>query len=360
MEGTMLTLTELRVETKNLPGATRTLLACTLALLLPAGNALAQEIAPSTTSNTPGLRMNPLAALRAFEPDANQEYQLGRGDEISIDVTGRPEMNRKYIVGPDGRITLPLAGPVSLVDKTRDQAAQTVETALGAYYQQVSVTVGVDRYTSNHILLLGAVATPGLMSFDTPPTLLEVITRGGVQGGGNNFGSGGSNAGYVGSIRPSAVPERCAIYRGSDEVMWVDLKGLLDSSSTLANLRLKRDDVIYVPSATERYISVLGQVGHPGAIQMDNSTTLPKLLAEAGGVTLQAGNNAQIQVISQTTGKTRVIAMRTMLEPSNLDLTLHSGDIVFVPESGFNKATYVLERLSPLVTVFTAAAIFQH
>ncbi|SNS47823.1 polysaccharide export outer membrane protein [Granulicella rosea] len=357
-------LTGLRIETKYLPrvaGLGKTAIACGLALALSAGCALAQETAPAT----PALRMNPLAALQAFEPDANQEYQLGRGDEISIDVAGRPEMNRKYVVGPDGRITLPLAGPVSLVDKTRDQAAQAVETALGAYYQQVSVTISVDRYTSNHVLLLGAVEHPGLMSFDTPPTLLEVITRGGVLGanGQNNFASVKSDSGagtYIGSVRPPVVPERCAIYRGSDQVMWVDLKGLLDSSSTLANLRLKRDDVIYVPSQGDRYISVLGQVAHPGAIQMDNSTTLPKLLAEAGGPTLQAGNNPQIQIISQTTGKTRIIPLRAVLEPSKLDLTLHSGDIVFIPESGFNKATYVLERLSPLVTMFTAAAIFTH
>lgn len=355
------TLTKLRVEMKHLPGVAgsgKMALAGVLALAFSAGCALAQETAPAT----PTLRMNPLAALQAFEPDANQEYQLGRGDEISIDVAGRPEMNRKYIVGPDGRITLPLAGPVSLVDKTRDQAAQAVETALGAYYQQVSVTVSVDRYSSNHVLLLGAVANPGLMSFDSPPTLLEVITRGGVQGanGGSSFSGGGGGAGFVGSVKPPVVPERCAIYRGSDQVMWVDLKSLLDSSNTLANLRLKRDDVIYVPSQSERYISVLGQVAHPGAIQMDNSTTLPKLIAEAGGTTQLAGYNPQIQIISQTTGKTRVIPLRTMLEPSKLDLTLHSGDIVFIPESGFNKATYVLERLSPLVTMFTATALFTH
>jgi polysaccharide export outer membrane protein len=154
------------------------------------------------------------------------------------------------------------------------------------------------------------------------------------------------------------MPERCAIYRGSDEVMWVDLKGLLDGGNSLADLRLKRDDVVYVPSPSDRYVSVLGQVQHPGAIQFDSNTTVQKLLAEAGGLTELAGANPKIEIISSATGKSRSVTLHTLLTPAKLDLTLNSGDIVYVAESGFNKATYILQRLSPLVTLFASAAIF--
>jgi polysaccharide export outer membrane protein len=40
-----------------------------------------------------------------------------------------------------------------------------------------------------------------------------------------------------------------------------------------------------------------------------------------------------------------------------MDLTLHSGDIVYVPKSGFNNVAYVFDKLSPLVSMFTAAAL---
>jgi polysaccharide export outer membrane protein len=308
-----------------------------------------------------GLSVNPAVALREFEPSPTQEYELGRGDEIAIDVTGRPEMNSKDVIGPDGKITLPLVGSILLADKTREQAAEAVEAAYKPYYASLSVTVGVDRYTSNQILLLGAVEHPGIQTFDRPPTLLEVVSRGGAVIGSRlqNIPSANSASYSLSSnLTPTifGVPERCAIYRGNDKVLWVELKSLLDSGSPLADLRLKRDDIVYVPSPAERYVSVMGQVQHPGALQLDNMSTLPKLLALAGGLTPQAGHNAQIQIIQPSTGKTRVISWNQVLQPSALDLTLQTGDIIFVPESGFNRAAYTLDKLSPLVTLFTAAA----
>jgi protein involved in polysaccharide export with SLBB domain len=61
-------------------------------------------------------------------------------------------------------------------DKAREQAAQVIATATRPFYLRLSMTVGVDKYTSNLILLLGAVEHPGPVTFDAPPTLLEVLT----------------------------------------------------------------------------------------------------------------------------------------------------------------------------------------
>jgi polysaccharide export outer membrane protein len=309
------------------------------------------------------LRLSPAASLKAFEPDLDAPYTLGRGDEISIDFSGWPELNARRIIGPDGRITLPLAGAIELADKTREQAAAAIAQALSPYYDKLSVTVGVDRYTSNRVLLLGAVASPGVITFDRPPSLLEVLTRGGglrntslIDNAGN--GSQGGSSGLSGLRSTATVPQRCAIYRGNDQVIWVDLKGLLEGGSPLADLRLKRDDVVYVPSPLDRYVSMLGQVSHQGAFVLDNNTTLQKLLAEAGGITLQAGANPKISIISPDTGSTRVIEYKSLLQPNALDLTLRSGDIIFVPESRFNKVSYALNQLSPLISVLTVAALF--
>ena len=307
------------------------------------------------SANTSELKANPMTALREFEGPANQAYTLGAGDEVSIDFPGRPDMSAKRIVGPDGRISLSPAGSIAVADKTREEAADAIATAFSPYYKSLSVSVGVDKYTSNRVLLLGAVEHPGMVAFDAPPTLLEVLTMG---GGISKSSQGNTIAGSTASTQvASAVPERCAIYRGSEQVMWVDLKGLIDSGSALADLRLKRGDIVYVPSAAERYVSVLGQVNHPGALQLDNNTTLQKLLAEAGGLTVLAGQNPTIQIVSAATGKSRSIPFNTLLQPNASDLTLRSGDVVFVTESGFNKFAYALEKLSPLVSIFTTAAI---
>src|SRR5450432_894626 len=180
-----------------------------------------------TSPPAPELKQNPIALLRAFEPAADQEYQLGRGDEISIEVIGRPELGSKHVIGPDGRITLSIAGPILLADKTREQAAAEIETALGKYYSNVSVSVGVDHYTSNHITLMGDVEHPGLMAFDDTPTLLEVISRGGYppQLASGTIGTPGTAGKATGSV---TVPEECIIYRidpqGNQTVVTVQLR----------------------------------------------------------------------------------------------------------------------------------------
>ena len=301
-----------------------------------------------TNSPSAGLQPNPTLAMRAFEPPASDEYTLGRGDEITIDFGARIELNSKRTVGPDGRITLPMAGSIQVADKTRDEAAAAILAAMSTYYPNLTITVGVEKYVSNRILLLGAVEHPGSIVFDAPPTLLEVISRGGLP----------SNASFS-QTKASVIPERCAIYRGADKVMWIDLKSLLDSGSPLADMRLRRDDIVYVPSTADRYISVLGQVQHPGAIQLETNSTLAKLIAEAGGLTDAAGNNPEIRIISPTQGTTRTITFKSLLSPAALDVSLKPGDVVFVPKSGFNQVTYALEKVSPLISIFTAFAFLE-
>jgi polysaccharide export outer membrane protein len=87
---------------------------------------------------------------------------------------------------------------------------------------------------------------------------------------------------------------------------------------------------------------------------------LPKLIALAGGLTPEAGGNPNIQVIQVVNGKTRIVPFKQVLQPGPLDLTLQSGDIIFVPESGFNKAAYVIDKLSPAITLFTGSALISH
>jgi polysaccharide export outer membrane protein len=345
----------------------RLLLAGVCAGLCMASCASAAAQGTPAASPTIQLKTNPIAALKEFEASATEAYTLGRGDEISIDYGGRPELNTKNVIGPDGKVTLPMAGSILIADKTREEAAQVVVDALTPYYAHLSVTIGVNKYTSNQVLLLGAVEHPGIQNFDRPPTLLEVVTRGGASGNVQHSGfgaiAGGSKDFNVqANLQPAifGVPERCAIYRGSDKVLWVDLKSLLDSGSPMADIRLKRDDIVYVPSPAERYVSVLGQVQHPGALQLDNSSTLPKLIALAGGLTDNAGKYPNIQVIQTSNGKVRVISFKQLLQPVPIDLTLQSGDVIFVPESGFNQAAAVIQKISPLVTLFTGSALIAH
>lgn len=308
-------------------------------LLLLAAFAAATPVVRAQDANNPPdprLKPNPLEALRNFEPPADEEYRLGKGDEITADFAGRPDLSAKLVVGPDGRITLPLAGDILLAGKTRPEAAKAIEAALAPYYTNLSVEVGVTKYTANKVLVLGAVEKPGIVTFDGTPTLLEALSRSGLETGPN---------------KAALIPERCAIYRGENEVVWVELKHLIESGNSIADLRLRRDDVIFVPSGSERFVSVLGQVQHPGAVPLTANSTLASVLASAGGFTEPAGNKPHIQIVDPATGMSRTISFNDLLNPDKaLEIRPKPGEIIFVPQSGFYRATYVVERLSPMIT----------
>ncbi|WP_420236780.1 polysaccharide biosynthesis/export family protein [Telmatobacter bradus] len=315
----------------------KSILQCALPLTCALSLVAQQAAVPAD----PQLKQNPLDTLRNFQPSADEEYRLGRGDEITVGFAGRPDLQAKLVIGPDGRITLPLAGDLPLAGKTRAEAAQAIETALASYYQNLTVQVTVTRYTANRVLVLGAVTTPGLVSFEGTPTLLEALSKAGIS---------------TAPGKPAQIPERCAIYRGQDQVVWVELKKLIDSGSSLADLRLRRDDVVYVPSLSENFISVLGEVQKPGAVPLTSSSTLSSVLAEAGGFTAKAGNRPHIQIVDPAGGTSRVVSFNDLLNPAKaLEVTLKPGEMIFVPQTGFARGTYVVERLGPLITAGTFA-----
>jgi len=305
----------------------------------------AQQVASKPSE--PSLKPNPLETLKNFEPSPDEEYLLGRGDEITVDFSGRPDMQAKVVVGPDGRISLPLAGEVMVAGLSRADAASTVEKVLNSYYANLSVQVFVTKYTANRVLLLGAVDHPGTLAFDGTITLLEALARGGMQTGPSKFDQ---------TPGVNQIPERCAIYRGHDQVVWVELKELIESGNTLADLRLRRDDVIYVPSLADRFISVLGEVQHPGPVTLTHNSTLASVLAAAGGITEKAGHKPHIQIVDPASGTSRIVTFNDLLDPTkSLEVTLKPGQIIYIPQSGFYKATYILERVNPLVSLMSMA-----
>lgn len=316
----------------------------------------AQESAPATNQYDgqasaqqppePTLKSNPLEALREFEPAADEEYRLGKGDEITVDFAGRPDMQAKLVIGPDGRITLPLAGDIALDGLTRGEANKAIETALAKYYANLSAQVTVTKYTANRILVLGDVTNPGMVTFDGTPTLLEALTRSGLETGPDK------------ALKTTQIPERCEIYRGQNQVIWVELKKLMNSGNALADLRLRRDDVVYVPYAAERYVSVLGQVQKPGAVLLSDNSTLASILANAGGFTVQAGNRPHILIVDPSNGTKREVSMKDILNPAkSLEVSLHPGEIVFVQETGFSRFAYVLQAINPIITTASFAAL---
>jgi len=304
----------------------------------PASQASSPAASTGTTPQESGLQRHPLD-FEASQPRPDDEYLLGGGDEIVVSVAGRPELSGAHLVGPDGRITMPVVGTVNVGEKSRDDAAKAIDAAISKDYSgEISSTVQVTKYGSNHILLLGAIEHPGVITFDQPPSLLEAVTRGGP---------------VINADRTTQTARKCVIYRGDDKVMNVNLSERFDSKRALNDIRLRRNDIVYIPEDQESLISVLGEVMHPGPVRLNSNTTLTSLLANAGGITEKAGNPL-IQIFTPSTGKVQTIKFQDLLRPpAGSDIALHDGDIVYVPRSGIAKTGFFFQQISPIIGIGT-------
>jgi len=291
-----------------------------------------------TTLNTPA---EPLANFEGQAATDEAEYQLGSGDHLTIEVWGYGDLSGKHVVGPDGRITLPLVGSFSIADYSRTAAADLIADALGRYYLDLSVTVRVDKYASNRILVLGRVAKPGEIVFGmTSPTLLEAIAL------------AGGFAEAEGLVGASSLPyTRCAVFRGRDQIVWIELAPLLTGKDLSLNLRLQRNDVVYIPDVEERLVYVLGEVKRPGAFRLTPNMSFLELLAKAGGPT-EGAATGRINLIRPTEDLNQKLALGDLLDPEpQINLALQEGDVIYVPTNAITRINYAMQFINPFSTM---------
>jgi polysaccharide export outer membrane protein len=317
----------------------------------PSVSSSATTVASTTQPDDPTLTLRNQKALESFEPPIDEEYRLGAGDQITLDFPGRPELAGIHTIGPDGMITLNIAGSVRIADLTRAQAAKTITEVLSRYYTNPEVTVKIDKYTANRVRVIGYVQHPGEIAFEGTPTLLDAIGRAGLISPVVTANGVSSNVG------PS-VPETCTIYRGNSTAVQIDLRQMLLTGNALADMRLRRNDIIVVPEPKHLYVSVMGQVTKPGSVALTPDSTLTSVLADAGCCTDLGGYNPKIHLVQKSTGKDIVVEYKKLLTVGGQqEYTIHPGDIIFVPVSGFNKAAGVIQKISPAATMVSFAAL---
>jgi polysaccharide export outer membrane protein len=319
-----------------------------LCLLLLCGCA-AWEMVPSATPGAEKAftvpdrtkRISDLSVLNAFKEDTKKvdDYLLYDGDDINIEVIGRPELSGVQRIGPDGRITMSVAGSIMVRNLTRENAAATINSALSPFYLNIFTTVRVDHYNSNRITIIGRVEHPGEVTFNSPPNLLDILAK----------------AGGMPLLRKEQVLTRCAIIR-NDNILWVDLTRLLTGDTNL-NVSLQRNDVVYIPDSTDTSVFVLGAVNHPGVISLTPQMSFMDALTQAGGIS-KDGNIYEIHLIRPSAEVNMSISIAEVLSPNrNLNVAMNEGDIIYVPRHGISNIGYILQQITPFSTLLMVGSM---
>jgi polysaccharide export outer membrane protein len=279
--------------------------------------------------------------LALIEESNNPVYRMGSGDVVRLEVFGRPEVSGKHIVGPDGKISVPLLGEISLADRTREEGRDLVTQRLRTFFTQPFASLIVDEYTSNQVTVLGRVERAGVQKFAQSPTLAEVL----------------AGAGAMPIMDKQATLTRCAIMRGRDKLIWVDLKALLNGDPAY-NLRMKKGDIVFIPDSSDTSIYVLGQVVRPGSYRLTPRMTVLDALAQAGGPTEDA-KPEHIGLYRAGSNTTEVIAFADLINPArSVNFAMEDGDVLFLPRSGWGEFGYFMRQISPGLSVLTIGTTF--
>ncbi|HET9959496.1 MAG TPA: polysaccharide biosynthesis/export family protein [Polyangiaceae bacterium] len=107
------------------------------------------------------------------------EYIIGIGDSISIEVYQQKDMSLKGRVRRDGRLAMPLLNEVVAAGKTPAALAKELEGRLKQYLQEPRVTVNVEEATPISVTILGEVKSGGTLTLEPPASMLQAMAKAG-------------------------------------------------------------------------------------------------------------------------------------------------------------------------------------
>lgn len=266
------------------------------------------------------------------------EYLIGRGDSIIVYVWNHPELSGPHTVGPDGKITLPLAGAVKISGLNRDAAASLLMKHFNNLFPDSQVTVSITNYLANKVLVLGSVAAPGVIRLEDEPTLIGVLTRAG--------GLSKDDQGHE-------LFRNCAIIRSTTAFAWINISEILQAGRMELNIRLLPDDIVYVPDWKEAPIFVMGEVGSPRPQAVTPGLTFIQAIERSGGLRRTA-SRTHIRFIRRKDNIDKVINFNHVMKGQKEDFLLQPDDILYVPPNWLSRMNYFMSNFSPFSWYFFA------
>lgn len=135
-------------------------------------------------------------------------YRLGTGDGIRVNVFGLDALNRSYLIGDGGTISLPLVGQLDIAGKTVAETEAMVATVLRDKQLMTNPSVSVEVATYRQFYILGEVQKPGQYPYVPGMSVLTAVSI----AGGYTFRAQTKRAVIVRTVggrgvKGSAVPE---------------------------------------------------------------------------------------------------------------------------------------------------------
>ena len=201
-----------------------------------------------------------------------QNYRLGPGDVVNVDVWGASQNSVSETISPDGTIVIDGIGVIQLGGLSVSQAKNRLKSVLGPRYRdsQIELTVGQTRTITVNVM--GEVKVPGTYTMSAFSTVYNALY---MAGGPNN----------IGTLR------NVQVFRNGKLLSKVDVYDFLLNGKLTGDVRLQDNDIITV-SPYEALVCISGKVKRPMYYEMKKTESVATLLRYAGGFTGDAYTKA--------------------------------------------------------------------
>ena len=309
-----------------------------------------------------------------FEPDVNvatpQDYRLGPGDEIIIDIWGASENSIRQEISPDGSITIPGLGMISLNGMNIADAKVYLKSELSRIYanedNQIQITLGNTR--SIRVNVMGEVMVPGTYTMSAFASVFHALYN---AGGITELGSlrdikvarNGKTVANVDVYEYILQGKRPMKYEmKEDETISTLLKyaGFFASNAYKNSVRVIRQegrqlavstverdnfgsfkvmdgDVVSADSISNRYsnrLEIVGAVYRPGIYEFsDKINTVKKLLTQADGLLGDAFTNRAVlyRQRENLTSEVLPVDVKGIMNGTAADVELRNNDLLYIP-----------------------------
>lgn len=247
-----------------------------------------------------------------FEPNVNlatpQDYRLGPGDEVIIDVWGANQTTLRETISPDGYIHIPDLGPILLNGMDIAHAMEYLKQKLAQIYaasaENIQISLGNAR--TIQVNVMGEVVQPGTYALSSFSTVFHALYR-----------AGGVTA--IGSLRNVLVS------RNGKVIAHLDVYPFILKGKNADDIRLQEGDMVIVPPY-DALVEIQGKVKRPMIYEMKSDESMETLLKYAGNFSADAYRN-HVNVIRRS-GKEYSVA--TVDRNDFTRFRVQDGDVVTV------------------------------
>lgn len=254
----------------------------------------------------------PPQATEAASASGKQDYRLGPGDAIGVQVYQSPDLTVDARVSESGVIGYPLVGTVQLGGLTISEAEKKIADALrtGGFVKVPQVNIVLRQVRGNQVAVLGQVSRPGRFPLETFNTRVSdmLAAAGGATATGDDV--------LIVTGQREGKPFRKVI----------DIPALFLNGKAEEDIVLSGGDTLYVNKAPTFYI--YGEAQRPGPYRIERGMTVMQALAQGGGPTVRGSQN-RLRL------HRRDAAGRVVETAPQLTDQVRSEDVLYVRESLF-------------------------